>query len=347
METKILKKRSATLKEVAERAGVSLMTVSRVLNNRDIVKQDTITKVEAAVEALNYRPNILARSLAGGNSLVIGIVYHNPSSGYLSEILVGAMTACRELGHQLVLEDLSDGGGDIDPEAVTHRLQKMGLDGLLLTPPLSANSVLVQKLHDSNIPTILVGRQKTQYDFSTVSFNDKSAAFAMTQYLIELGHKYIGFIVGSIEQPFSGRRKDGFLQAMHHHNIYVNDALIKQGDYTFKSGMEQGGELLDIKNPPTAIFASNDDMAAGVIAAAHSRNIDIPNSVSIVGFDDTELSSAIWPALTTVRQPISSIAKNSIKLLHDNILTDIPNAASSTIIDTVEIIRRESAAAIK
>lgn len=347
MDTKIFKKRSATLKEVAERAGVSLMTVSRVLNNRDLVKKDTIIKVEAAVEALNYRPNILARSLAGGNSLVIGIVYHNPSSGYLSEILVGAMTACRELGHQLVLEDLSDSGGDIDPNAVIDRIEKMGLDGLLLTPPLSANALLVQKLHDSNITTILVGRQNTQHGFSTVSFNDQAAAFAMSEFLIELGHKNIAFIAGSIEQPFSGRRKDGFLQAMQKHNIAIDENYIKQGDYSFKSGMEQGADLLDMPHPPSAIFASNDDMAAGVIAAARSRNLDIPKSVSIVGFDDTELSSAIWPALTTVRQPISNIAKSAVKLLHDRILTNMPKEASSVIIDTVEIIKRESAVNIK
>lgn len=330
---------------MAERAGVSLMTVSRVLNNRDLVKKDTIIKVEEAVEALNYRPNILARSLAGGNSLVIGVVYHNPSSGYLSEILVGAMTACRELGHQLVLEDLSD-GGDIDPANVIDRLRKIGLDGLLLTPPLSADPDLVEKLNDSNIPTILVGRQNTQYGFSTVSFNDQAAAFSMTEFLIELGHENIAFIAGSIEQPFSGRRKDGFLNAMQKHNIVVDECYIKQGDYTFKSGMEQGADLLDMPHPPSAIFASNDDMAAGVIAAARSRNLDIPKSISIVGFDDTELSSAIWPALTTVRQPISNIARSAVKLLHDNILSDLPQEASSVIIDTVEIIERESAVKI-
>lgn len=328
-------------------AGVSLMTVSRVLNKRDLVKAGTIEKVEEAVEKLNYRPNILARSLAGGNSLVIGIVYHNPSSGYLSEVLVGAMTACRELGHQLVLEDLSNSCDAVDPDAVTHRLQKMGLDALLLTPPLSANVALVKKLSEASIPTILVGRQNPQHGFSCVSFNDEAAAFAMTEFLIRRGHKHIGFISGPEEQPFSGRRKDGFMNAMREHGIMVDESIIKQGDLTFKSGMEAGGALLDLSKRPSAIFASNDDMAAGAIAAAHSRSIAIPAQISIVGFDDTEVASAIWPALTTVRQPISLIASRAVQLMHENSLIEVNQSPSRAIIDRVEIIERESVAAVE
>lgn len=334
------KKRSATLKEVAEKAGVSLMTVSRVLNHRNLVKQATIDKIEKAIDELNYRPNVLARGLAGGNSMVIGVVYHNPSSGYLSEILVGAMTACRDMGHQLVLEDLSNTEGEVDPAIVTKRLQKMGLDGLLLTPPLSSNVALVKSLKQAAIPTILVGRQNPQQNFSCVSFDDTAAAFAMTEFLIKQGHHNIGFIAGSKDLPFSERRKDGFLRAMERNGVTVQEQFIEQGDYTFKSGMDAGGRLLDGAARPTAIFASNDDMAAGVIAAAHSRCVAIPSQISIVGFDDTEVASAIWPSLTTVRQPISEIARSAVQILSDG----NQNSGVATIIDTISIVERNSVA---
>lgn len=317
------------------------MTVSRVLNHPELVKKATIDKIEKAIDELNYRPNILARGLAGGNSRVIGVVYHNPSSGYLSEILVGAMTACRDLGHQLLLEDLSDIEGAVDPAMVIKRLQKMGLDGLLLTPPLSSNSALIESLKQAEIPTILVGRQNLQQNFSCVSFDDTAAAFAMTEYLIKQGHSEIGFIAGSKNLSFSARRKDGFLQAMKHHNLVVNERFIEEGNYTFKSGMEAGGRLLDEAIRPTAIFASNDDMAAGVIAAAHSRSIAIPAQISIVGFDDTEVASAIWPSLTTVRQPILEIAQSAVQMLNDG------GTGVATLIDTISIIERESFASIK
>lgn len=320
------------------------MTVSRVLNHRDLVKQATIDKIEKAIDELNYRPNILARGLAVGNSMVIGLVYNNPSSGYLSKILVGAMTACRELGHQLVLEDLSDLKDDIDPMIVTKRLQKIGINGLLLTPPLSANNKLVKSLQQASIPTILVGRQNSQNGFSCISFDDSGASYKMTEFLINQGHRDIAFIAGSKKLTFSERRKNGYLMAMKDNDIAVKDHFIEEGDYSFKSGMEAGARLLDAGHKPSAIFASNDDMAAGVIAAARSRSLIIPDQISIAGFDDTDIASVIWPSLTTVRQPISQIAHSAVKMLSHNAQFDNDQQANINIINDVQIVQRESVA---
>lgn len=337
------RRQNATIKEVAEQAGVSQMTVSRVLNQRSLVKEATRLKVEAAIEALNYRPNMLARGLAGGKSMLIGLVYYNPSSGYLSELLVGALKTCRELGHHLMLEDLSEIEEGTDTSEIALRLRKIGLDGLILTPPLSANKALIRLMSDAGVRTVLVSHEDPTGQFSSVVFDDTAAAHSMAEYLIERGHKRIGFITGPAEHPSSLSRKEGFERAMAEHGLDIDPGLVVEGDFTFRSGMELTEELLSAKPAPTAIFASNDDMAAGVIAAAHRRELKVPGDLSVVGFDDTAISAAIWPQLTTVRQPISEIARRAVKLLSDNNQKkDIEVEVRADYIDTVDIIERES-----
>ena len=165
----------------------------------------------------------------------------------------------------------------------------------------------------------------------------------MAEYLIERGHKRIGFITGPAEHPSSLSRKEGFERAMAEHGLDIDPGLVVEGDFTFRSGMELTEELLSAKPAPTAIFASNDDMAAGVIAAAHRRELKVPGDLSVVGFDDTAISAAIWPQLTTVRQPISEIARRAVKLLSDNNQKkDIEVEVRADYIDTVDIIERES-----
>ncbi|MCI4645237.1 MAG: LacI family DNA-binding transcriptional regulator [Hyphomonadaceae bacterium] len=336
------KRQNATIKEVAEQAGVSQMTVSRVLNQRSLVKETTRLKVEAAIEALNYRPNMLARGLAGGKSMLIGLVYFNPSSGYLSELLVGALQTCRELGHHLMLEDLSEIEDGTDTSEIAMRLRKIGLDGLILTPPLSANKALIKLMHDAGVPTVLVSHEDPSGQFSSVVFDDTAAAHSMTEYLIACGHKRIGFITGPDQHPSSLSRKEGFERAMGEHDLEIDTSLVVEGDFTFRSGMEWAEQLLNKRVPPTAIFASNDDMAAGVIAAAHRRALKVPLDLSVVGFDDTAISAAIWPRLTTVRQPISEIARRAVKLLSDGNKAEAEVAVKADYITTVDIVERES-----
>lgn len=323
------------------------MTVSRVLNQRSLVKEATRLKVEAAIEALNYRPNMLARGLAGGKSMLIGLVYYNPSAGYLSEILVGALKTCRELGHHLMLEDLSEIEEGTDTSEIAMRLRKIGLDGLILTPPLSANKALIKLMHEAGVPTVLVSHEDPSGQFSSVVFDDTTAAYAMTEYLIEHGHKRIGFITGPAEHPSSLSRKEGFERAMQEHGLDMDPELVAEGDFTFRSGMELADRLLGAGPAPTAIFASNDDMAAGVIAAAHRRSMKVPGDLSVVGFDDTAIGAAIWPRLTTVRQPIFEIARTAVKLLSDNNQSKEDVAVKAENISTVDIIERESVSDIR
>lgn len=339
------KRQSVTIKEVAERAGVSLMTVSRVLNKQSVVREETRVRVENAMRDLNYRPNMLARGLAGGNSIFIGLVHANPSDGYLSEFLVGALNSCRQAGHHLVLEDLSvDSGNKSQADVETH-LRSIGLDGIIVTPPLSENPKVVEALRVLGTPFVLVAHgNETPVDLA-IGIDDKAAAQSMTRYLIEKGHKRIGFIIGAPDQSSSQRRHAGYMAAMQESGLSVSETDVVQGAFTYRSGMQAAEKLLSSTRPPTAIFASNDDMAAGVIATAHQRGLRIPQDLSVVGFDDTPIATAIWPQLTTIRQPIADMATRAVDMLSVTVTTNgDKNLEKNQILDVV-IIERETVGA--
>jgi len=305
----------ATIKEVAELAGVSQMTVSRVLNRRESVKEATRVKVEEAIRELNYRPNLLARGLAGGKSLFIGLVFHNPSNTYLGELLVGALQSCRDEGHHLVIEDFSSEDFKEDGPAFVERLAGAGLDGVIVAPPISEDDDILDALTAARIVTVLIAPKDVSKTDISVSIDDALAADQMTQHILDHGHRKIGFIRGPDNQSSSRRRFRGFKAAMARQGIPVEDSWIAQGDYTYRSGMLAADAILALPNRPTAIFASNDDMAAGVVASAQRLGFKVPDDLSVAGFDDTMFATAIWPQLTTVRQPIADMAAESVHLL--------------------------------
>ena len=322
---RLARRSHATIKEVAELAGVSQMTVSRVLNRRETVKESTRVKVEEAIRELNYRPNLLARGLAGGKSLFIGLVFHNPSNTYLGELLVGALQACRDEGHHLVIEDF-----DISQHgpAFVERLGGAGLDGVIVAPPISEDDSILDALAAAQIVTVLIAPKDVSKTDISVSIDDAKAAEEMTEHVLEHGHRRIGFIRGPDNQSSSRRRFRGFKSAMARHGIAVDEGYVAQGDYTYRSGMLAAEAILALPERPTAIFASNDDMAAGVVASAQRLGIKVPEDLSVVGFDDTLFATAIWPQLTTVRQPIAGMAAESVHLLSRHLRAHEPEADS-------------------
>ena len=323
-------------------AGVSQMTVSRVLNRRESVKKSTRERVEEAIQALNYRPNLLARSLAGGKSLFIGLIFNNPSNNYLGELLVGALHRCREAGHHLVIEDFSATSRDKEIDALIERISGAGLDGIIVAPPISEDELILGKLRDAGLRTVLIAPRETPPDSVGVSIDDVAAADQITQYLIDHGHSRIAFVIGATDQSSSRRRYRGFDLAMARNGLTVDDALVIQGDYTYRSGMMAGDQFFSSDNPPTAVFASNDDMAAGVIAAAQRRGKRIPEDVSIVGFDDTAIASAMWPQLTTVRQPIAEMGYQAVNLLAKVIGHTEDLGPDKSIVLDVSIVERDT-----
>lgn len=290
-----------TIADVANLAGYSPMTVSRVINGESRVKPETRESIMEAVRSLNYVPNSAARSLAGGNQMRLALVIDNPSASYLSELLLGAM---EEAGKNNIHLEVHSGDDRDLALKLIEKLAENGTDGFILPPPLCDDQRVIDLARELGVVTAAVGPGRANGAHATVFIDDYSAARDMTRHIIEHGHKRIGFITGNPEQAASERRLSGYLDALREHDIDRVDDLIVQGRFTYRSGMAAAAKLLALTDRPTAIFASNDDMAAATVAVAHREGLDVPSDISICGFDDTEMASTIWPELTTIRQPI-------------------------------------------
>lgn len=331
-------KRTITIREVAEKAGVSQMTVSRVLNQPSLVKKETSERVRNAIETLNYRPNLMARGLAGGKSLLIGLLYNNPSTNYLGEVLFGAINACGEEGHHLLVEDYLIDFEKLSVEQIATRIRDSGVDGLIVCPPLGEIPKISDALKASGVPCVHISSRGADDSSHYVIIDDAVAAGMMTEYLLDKGHERIGFITGDPAHQSSQRRKQGFVDTFARRGIDLPGDYIVEGAFNYRSGMEGAQKLMALPTPPTAIFASNDDMAAGVIAAVQQLGLQVPKDISVAGFDDTAIARTIWPGLTTVRQPITEMARQAVMVLGNRSTTD---GAESAIVD-VALIERES-----
>ena len=304
---------SLTIVDVAEHAGVSIKTVSRVLNHEAGVHESTRELVLRSVKELKYRPKLSARSLAGSRSFLIGLFYYSNSAAYVAPIQQGAVSRCREIGYHLVVESLEAEGRGLE-EQVEHVIGALRVDGVILTPPLCDNARIRKALHETGTPVVLISPGKSG-GIPSVMMDDEHASMELTNLLLDMGHRRIGFIKGAASQVASTLRYRGFEQALRARGLAVDPQLVRQGEFTFGSGQQCADELLALAVPPTAIFASNDDMAIGVLASAHSRRLSVPADLSVVGFDDSPLAKLVWPALTTVRQPLFEMATAAVDLL--------------------------------
>lgn len=333
-----------TISDVAHRAGVSPMTVSRVINGEANVRPKTRDAVNSAIKELGYSPNKAARSLASATQVQIGLLYTNPSSAYLSAMLLGVLEQARQSDTQVVVVECDTGSDAID---AIEEMIKDGVDGILLAPPLSDSVSALELLRKHEMPVVTIGTQRIEENIPSVSVDDYRAAYAMTEHIVSLGHRRIGFIVGSPEQVASELRLSGFRDAARDAGIEVADELIVQGQFSYRSGLESAEKLLALASIPTAIFASNDDMAAATVATAHRHRIDVPGDLSVCGFDDTLLATTIWPEITTIRQPIADMSHAAIQLLGRSIRSKRSGTAEECRHLTLafELIRRQSDAA--
>ena len=305
----------ATITDVAKEAGVSMKTVSRVLNNEPNVAQATRERVRDVARRLQYAPNLAARGLASSRSYLIALCYDNASPSYILDIQSGAIEACRKRGYHVVLEPISlERGEEEDAEMILGRL---GVDGVILTPPLSDSRPLRDTLRRLNIPHVLVAPEEAGPSLS-VRMDDIAAARQMTEYLLGQGHTALGFILGHPEHSATALRRAGFEAAMAAQAQPIRDDWVLSGDFTFKSGVDAAERLLaDAQDRPTAVFASNDDMAAGVMSVAGRMGLRVPQDLAVAGFDDTPLAEIIFPKLTTVAQPIHDMGRKAAEMLTD------------------------------
>lgn len=304
----------AKIHDVADAAGVAIKTVSRVLNNEPYVREETRERVLAAVKRLNYHPSLSARSLAGRRSYLIGLIYENPSANYIVDVQHGAMSRCREGRFQLLMHQVTGRGEEIERD-VLGLVDQTHLDGLIVTAPLSESVELVHALDRRAVAFVRIAPNDVNHRAPYADMDDEGAAREMTEYLISLGHRRIGFIVGHPDHFASGLRLRGYKAALKAHHVPYSQQLVRQGYFVFDSGLEAARELLALAEAPTAIFASNDDMAAGVLMAAHEMGIPVPQRLSVAGFDDTYIARTVWPRLTTVHQPSYDLAYTVADLL--------------------------------
>lgn len=303
-----------TIKDVARAAGVSAMTVSRVINGVKNVKDSTRAAVQGSIEQLNYSPNSAARSLAAGDASHIGLLYANPSAAYLSQFMIGALEAARGAGAHLLLESCESDDAQ-DQADVARLLAQSAVDGFILPPPLSESQPILAELALADMPLVTVAMGLPHDEILNVRIDDYAAAAQMTEHLIGLGHRRIGLIKGHPNHIASHDRARGFSDTLMAHGIAAEDGPIEQGFFTYRSGLRATERLLALAKPPTAIFACNDDMAAAAISVAHRLRLSVPGDLSIVGFDDTAIATTIWPELTTIRQPIAEMATAAVDML--------------------------------
>jgi LacI family transcriptional regulator len=327
--------------DVAERAGVSRMTVSRVINDGAKVRDDTRQAVLDAIRDLNFQPNMAARNLVTAGELRIGVVYSNPSAAFMSDFLVGVFEEATSAGARLILVRGENGAApslhDLRP------LLNGGVHGVVLAPPLGESAVVLDVLRAASLPVAVVAAGVPSTDAINVRIDDREASQAMTRHLLDLGHRRIGFIVGNPNQTASDARLDGARAAIA--AVQGAELVLAYGAFTYDSGLRAAEALLDGDRLPTAIFASNDDMAAAAVSVAHRRHLDVPADLTIVGFDDTTVATTLWPPLTTIRQPVRQMAAVALDLLLRALRSPEPSAEvyADHVLDHV-LIQRDSTA---
>ncbi len=288
-------------------AGVSIKTVSRVLNKEKYVRDETRQKVEAAVAALNFSPSLAARTLAGSRSFQIALIYDNHSPYYIHAMQEGVWSRCKEEGVRMLAQPV-----DIDSPTLAQEIggliDETHVDGVILSSPVTDAPAALEELERRGIRFVRISPGTNHALTSSVFMDDAQAADDMTTYLINQGHRRIGFVVGHPNHMASDQRHFGYRRALDRAGIAYEPQLVRPGAFDFESGMAAAEALLKLPNKPSAIFASNDDMAAGVLSYAHRIGLDVPHDLSVAGFDDTPLAQLVWPPLTTIRQPVRELA---------------------------------------
>ena len=330
----------ATINDVARLSGVSKRTVSRVINNSPKVGKATRIKVQKIIDDLNYSPNAQARGLAARRSYLLGMIYDNPDALYINDVQRGVLSICRKFGYELVVHPCDMQSETLIHEAVSF-VNRSKLDGVIILPPISENNDLAGALGNANVDYVRLASIALDTARHVVISNERSAAAAMAEHLVKLGHRRIGYISGPPRMRSTRERLEGFCDALEKHGCKPDDDMIALGAYTFESGIECTRKLMANPNPPTVIFASNDEMAVGAINAAQDMGLKVPQDLSVAGFDDSILASRIMPPLTTIRRPVQEMARHAATKLIASI-DGRDDEADVSIILVPELVKRAS-----
>jgi LacI family transcriptional regulator len=277
-----------------------------VLNKEAYVQEDTRERVLRAVKDLDYRPNPSARSLAANRSFLVAMLYDNASPNYTMQVQNGVLQACDANHYGMVMRPMDSTSAQF-VERVEALISERRLDGLVLTPPIADHLPLLKRLDRAKVPYACVSPRSRKG--AGADMDEVAASCEMVTYLASLGHRRIGHIMGPADHGAADWRLEGYKLGLKAAGLKFNASLLARGTFLFDSGVAGAVKLFKLTDPPTAIFAANDDMAAGVIWAANKAGIDVPGELSVSGFDDTPLSRQIWPPLTTIHQPCQDLGR--------------------------------------
>lgn len=310
--------RRATIRDVADDAGVSIKTVSRVINKEASIRDETRQRVEASIARLHYLPNMAARVLAGSHSFRLALLYDHTQDhvnfNYVINLQNGVLDCCRSEDYDLLIHPCNFASRTLGRE-IEEMARNTRLSGLILIPPLSDRKPLLQQLVKAGLLVSTIASVHRPLSVANIVCDDEAAAHAMTRHLIDLGHRRIAIIKGHPDHGASEARLRGFTRALQEAGLDLPAAQVQQGWFDFESGKTAGTTLLEQRERPTAIFAANDEMAAGVVHAALRKGINVPEELSVSGFDDSMTALQCYPTLTTVRQPTRAMARLAAQLL--------------------------------
>ena len=331
-----------TMRDISKKAGVSVTTVSHVINETRIVSDELRLRVLSAMEELRYRPNALARSLRRGETTTIGLIVPNNANPFFSEIARGIEDTTYKEGYSLILCNSDD---DVSRELrYTRTLIDNQADGIIFVAAGGSEDSL-QLLDDRNVPFVIVDRNISSVSADSVLIDNRSGGEQATDHLLQLNHRRIGCITGPSNLNSSIDRVAGYIDTIKRAELKIDDNLIVKGNFDFDSGYRCANELFALKKPPTAIFACNDMMAIGAIRAAKDADIEVPSQLSVVGFDGIPLAKYVTPPLTTVQQPKHELGQIASELLLSRIQNkELP--IRQRILDTILMIRESTTIAL-
>lgn len=331
-----------TINDVAALAGVSKKTVSRVINRSELISTKTRQAVEQAIEMLGFVPNPQARALAFRRNFLIALLHDNPNAQTVLNFQQGVLDAIKDSDLALLVRPV-DRASDHILEDVRIFLEKQRPIGAMLLPPISENDALAQLCDELGVRYVRVGSALLDDAKHCVSSNDREVVAEAVRTLIALGHTRIGFVRGPEGFRSAAERETGFREALAEAGLSLADEHYAPGNYRYAAGVEAGENLLSLATPPTAIFCSNDEMAAGVIRVAHEKGIKVPDQLSVIGFDDSPTATHIWPALSTVRWPIREMGAQAARTLVPDFLGETDSAEDSPVLAS-SFVERQSVA---
>ena len=318
-------RQTVTIKHVARDAGVSLQTVSRVMNNSANVSADMRTRVQESIDRLGYVPLIAAQRMGGSRSYIIMAINDRTrtiadwqlrqGTDWVDQMLLGGITACSDHGYRMLIELVDTHNDNVERE-LGVALTAIQPDGVIVTPPHSDNPKIVALLHARGIPFARVGSNGADgLGGIALTMDDEGSARLAVRHLVALGHRAIGFIAGPDDYQLSGWRIDGWRAEMLASGFEPADALLARGDFTYDGGLRAARSLLTQDPRPSAIIASNDQMAAATLDAAGALSLDVPGALSVVCFDNTPMVRFTRPALTAIDQPVAETIARAVQLL--------------------------------